>query len=66
MDYKYLSIILAVILMLVVAFIVVRDVFVKKEERLPSGGKNETTADTGIGDVFEEPPSDFKPPSLPT
>ena len=37
-----------------------------KSKNKCDGGKNETTADTGIGDVFEEPPSDFKPPSLPT
>lgn len=67
MDYKKLSIILAVILILVVAFIVVRDVFVKKEkgETPPSGEKNLTTTETGINDVFKKPPSDFTPPSLP-
>ena len=67
MDYKYLSVILAIILILVVAFIVVRDVFVKKEEKkTPAAtGENLTTTGTGIGGVFEEPPSDFEPPSLP-
>ncbi len=64
-NYKYLSIILAIILILIVAFVLVRDVFVKKEKSEKPPGEKNLTTDTGIGKVFEEPPEDFEPPSPP-
>ena len=70
MDYKYLSIALVIILILVVAFFAAREfVFKKGEGEKPQDntkGDKATPKDSGgLGDVFEEPPKDFKPPSLP-
>lgn len=66
MDYKYLSIILAIILILVIAFVIIHEVLVKKEKEKLPGGEGDETTDTGIEKVFEEPPKDFEPPSLPS
>ncbi|HIK00959.1 TPA: hypothetical protein H1016_05505 [archaeon] len=62
-----------IILFLIIAYFVWRDFIqpnlnekTRGTPQQPKSAEENKTTGTGINDVFEEPPQDFEPPSLPT
>lgn len=65
LDNKKLAMIIGAIVILVVAFLVVRFVLVKEEKGGETSGSLAGTPVDDVKDAFEEPPKDLTPPALP-
>lgn len=65
LDNKKLALIIGAIVVLVVAFLVVRFVIMDGEKTEKGTAGEEFKGTDNPAEVFEEPPTDIKPPALP-